>query len=263
MQKRHQNKEAYFEEQNITTRKYVIPFIETSLILKPGSKVLEIGCGEGGNLVPFLDKKCLVTGVDISESKISSASSFLKSHEAYTNLNLIAKDIYDCSEDLGGGFDLIMMRDVIEHIHNQDRLMGFVKRFLKPAGLFLLIFPPWYNPFGGHQQICKNKLLSKLPYFHLFPVPIYRLILRAGGESKQKISELLEIKQTGLSIERFRRIVKKHGYIILSENLYLVNPNYETKFGLKPRKQSKLIAALPFFRNLLTTSVYYLVSKTS
>ncbi|MCK9398785.1 MAG: methyltransferase domain-containing protein [Bacteroidales bacterium] len=261
MQKRHQNKKAYFEEQIHTTREYVIPFIEKFLPLNASCKVLEIGCGEGGNLIPFLDKKCRVTGVDISESKISHAAVFLKTHPGAKNLTLLAKDIYDSSEDLGQDFDLIMMQDVIEHIHDQDRFMGYAKRFLKPEGLFLLIFPPWYNPFGGHQQIGRHRILSKLPYFHLLPGWLYRFVLRTGGESEGTIAELLEIKQTGLSIERFRKIVKKHDYHIIQETLYFINPNYEIKFGLSPRKQSRFIATLPFIRNLFTTSVYYLIRK--
>jgi SAM-dependent methyltransferase len=261
MQKRHQNKEAYFEEQNHTTREYVIPFIESFLPLNATCKVLEIGCGEGGNLIPFLDKGCKVTGVDISESKILHATRFLKTHPRAKDLALLAQDIYDSSEDLDQDFDLIMMRDVIEHIHDQDRFMGYVKRFLKPDGLFLLIFPPWYNPFGGHQQICRNRILSRLPYFHLLPVWLYRIVLKAGSEDERTIAELLEIKQTGISIERFRQIVKRHNYQIIKETFYFINPNYEIKFGLKHRKQTRFIAALPFIRNLFTTSVYYLIRK--
>jgi SAM-dependent methyltransferase len=261
MQKRHKNKKAYFEEQIHTTRKFVIPFIENFLPLNASCKVLEIGCGEGGNLIPFLDNGCHVMGVDISESKISHAATFLKTHPGAKNLTLLAKDIYNSSEDLGQDFDLIMMRDVIEHIHDQDRFMGFAKRFLKPEGLFLLIFPPWYNPFGGHQQICRNRILSHLPYFHLLPRWLYRIVLKAGSENKTTIAELLEIKQTGLSIERFCKIVKNHDYNIIQKTLYFINPNYEIKFGLSPRKQSRFIAALPFIRNLFTTSVYYLIRK--
>jgi len=261
MQKRHQNKKAYFEEQIHTTRNYVIPFIENFLQLDSSCKLLEVGCGEGGNLIPFLDKGCLVTGVDISISKISNADTFLKTHPGARHLALLAQDIYDTSEILHQDFDLIIMRDVIEHIHDQDRFMGYIKRFLKPEGLFLLIFPPWYNPFGGHQQICRNRVLSRLPYFHLLPGWLYRFTLRAGGENKTTIAELLEIKQTGISIERFRKIAKKHDYEVIKETFYFINPNYEIKFGLSPRKQSKFIAALPFIRNLFTTSVYYLIRK--
>ncbi len=45
---------------------------------------------------------------------------------------------------------------------------------------------------------------------------------------------LLEIKDTGISLERFLSIVHKEKYRIVEEVLYFINPNYETKFNLRP-----------------------------
>ncbi len=81
------------------------------------------------------------------------------------------------------------------------------------------------------------------------------------GESQNTIDALLEIKQTGISLERFERIVKTENFTIDKKTLYFINPNYETKFGLKPRVQSKLITAIPFVRNFFVTAGYYLISK--
>ena len=67
MQKRHSDRLLYFNEQIYTTRKYVIPFIEKHHDVTGDMSVLEIGCGEGGNLQPFLDLGCKVTGIDICE----------------------------------------------------------------------------------------------------------------------------------------------------------------------------------------------------
>ena len=41
---------------------------------------------------------------------------------------------------------------------------------------------------------------------------------------------------------------------------YFINPNYEAKFGLKPREQVGFISSIPFVRNFLITTSYYLVS---
>ncbi len=258
MQKRHQNRKLYFEEQDYTTRRYVIPFIEQHQPLYPGMRILEIGCGDGGNLKPFLERGCQVTGVDLSENKIELARRFFADDPDRDQLALICDDIYNL-EPAGHRFDLILMRDVIEHIHNQERFMAFVKRFLSRQGLFLLVFPPWQNPFGGHQQVCQNRLLSHLPYFHLLPTSCYRFVLKTGGESRATIDGLLEIKETGISIEHFESILKKENYRLLRKTLYLVNPNYEIKFGLKPRKQAAWMARLPGVRNFFTTTAYYLI----
>jgi len=260
MQKRHKNKQQYFDEQGLTTKKYVIPFLSDTIKINQSTKVLEIGCAEAGNLKPFLDIGCKCTGIDISCGRIELAKEFYKNHKNRGNLQFICQDIYKV-DSLNRKFDLIIMRDVIEHIPNQEIFMDYVKKFLKPEGKFFLAFPPWYNPFGGHQQICESKLLSKLPYFHILPGFIYKLILKAFGESPERIKGLMEIKATGISIERFEGILKKENYSTDKRMFYFINPNYETKFGLKPREQLKLIASIPWLRNFFTTAVYYTISK--
>jgi SAM-dependent methyltransferase len=261
LQTRHTDKQLYFKEQIYTTEKYVIPFISQAMKVDPSISVLEIGCGEGGNLMPFLDIGCSVIGVDLSESKIRNAQTFFSDHPNVAKARFIIKDIYLADNELNEQFDLIIMRDVIEHIHDQERFMGFVKKFLKPGGKFFLGFPPWYNPFGGHQQVASSRILSKLPYFHLFPRPIYRFILKTAGEPPEKVEGFLEIKETGISIERFERILKKTGYSVDLKKLFLFNPNYEVKFKIKPREQNRIVSAIPFFRNFVTTAVYYLVGQ--
>ena len=260
VQERHSNLEQYFNEQARTTERFVIPYINNIRRVEPSQRVLEIGCSMGGNLVPFLSLGCTCMGVDLSASSIELGEKLFANNPHRGQLTLIIDDIYNRSE-ADGKFDIIIMRDVIEHIHDQDKFMGFVHRFMAPGAVFFLAFPPWYNPFGGHQQICSNKWLSKLPYFHLLPVFLYKSILKMGGESDSKIDALLEIKQTGISLERFERLAKKHGYSISQKTHYLINPNYETKFGLKPRKQFALIQNIPFLRNFITTAGYYALVK--
>ncbi|NOR74276.1 MAG: methyltransferase domain-containing protein, partial [Draconibacterium sp.] len=188
------------------------------------------------------------------------AKEFYKEHKNRNNLELICENIYNVKPS-DKKYDVIVMRDVIEHIPNQEKFMSFVKAFLKEDGKFFLGFPPWQNPFGGHQQVCYNKFISKLPYIHLFPRAIYSAILKAFGESEGTIKGLIEIKDTGISIERFEKILITENYTINKRTFFFVNPNYETKFGLKPRKLTKLISAIPWFRNFFTTAMYYVISK--
>ncbi len=259
MQERHSDRNKYINEQVITTKKYVIPFLQEFMEINSSLSVLEIGCGEGGNLKPFLDLGCSVTGVDFSAGKIEFGKAYFEAHPNKQNLEFLAEDIYD-SKNLDQ-YDLIIMRDVIEHIHDQDRFMNYVKKFLKPEGKFFLAFPPWYNPFGGHQQVCESRLLSKLPYYHILPAPIYKGVLKVFGESEKKIEALLEIKETGITIERFEKILKKNEYSIEKKRDYFINPNYEIKFGLKPMTGIPVVSSIPHFKNFIITSTYYLVSN--
>ena len=258
MQERHIDRKMYFDEQGRTTQKHVIPYIAQFCAITPETRILEIGCGEGGNITPFLDMGCTVCGIDLNAQQIENAKTYFADHPNKDKLTLVAQDIYLIPEANIEAFDIIIMRDVIEHIHNQDKFMGFVKRFMTDKGLLFIGFPPWQMPFGGHQQICHNRRLAKLPWFHLLPVSMYRAVLRAGGENENTIETLLEVKQTGISIERLRRIAAQQKWDILDETLYLINPNYEVKFGLKTKKQYRLIAALPWLRNFVTTCGYYI-----
>ncbi len=259
MQKRHNNKEQYFNEQGLTSMKFVVPFISDLVNFDIETTVLEIGCAEAGNLKPFVDMGCKATGIDISCNRIELAKTFYADHPNSKNLNLVCEDIYRVNPDTK--YDVIIMRDVIEHIPNQEIFLGFVKGFLKTDGKFFLAFPPWQNPFGGHQQICRSKLLSVLPWFHLLPRSFYRFVLKLFGESQETITALFEIKDTGISIERFEKIIKKENYKIDKRVFWFINPNYQTKFGLKPRKLASMISSVPWVRDFFTTAMYYVVSK--
>jgi SAM-dependent methyltransferase len=256
----HADRKRYFEIQVLNAEKYVIPFIEERFPVKAGMRVLEIGCGEGGVLKAFINKGCEGVGVELDAPRVVDANKFLPEDIAAGRLRFVVKDIYevDVQKDFNGLFDIIVLKDVIEHIHDQAKLIGWMKHFLKPGGIVFFGFPPWYMPFGGHQQICHSKL-SKLPYLHLLPRGIYRWILE---RKKEPVEALMEIRDTGISIERFERICKNEGYKTLNRRHYFLNPIYRWKFGWKPRRQSVIIKAIPFVRDFFTTCVYYMITPT-
>lgn len=260
MHERHSNRKLYFQEQTITTQKYVIPYIEDVVPVNQQTRVLEIGCGEGGNLPPFVERQCEVVGVDLDEIRIRHARTFIDEQFPGNKVKLLCQNIYEVTTAEIGTFDVIMLRDVIEHIPDQAKFMRHLKTFLKPKGVVFFGFPPWSMPFGGHQQICKGKLSSKLPYYHLLPKGLYRSMLKLFGEKNDTIEELLDIKATGISINRFHKIVQQNGFRIDKRTFYLINPNYNTKFGLKPREQFGLIRAIPVVRDFLTTCYYCIIS---
>ena len=66
MQERHTNRTVYFKELSITSKNYFIPYIQRWHTVKVGTDVLEIGCGDGGNLLPFSEMGCHVVGVDMA-----------------------------------------------------------------------------------------------------------------------------------------------------------------------------------------------------
>lgn len=250
------DRRRYFDQLAATSRKYYMPWLSSYMRIGEGISVLEIGCGEGGNLLPFAQAGCSVLGVDLAEGKIRAAEQFFA--EEGTPGRFLASDIFEVKE-MEGRFELIICHDVIEHIMDKEEFMRRVRRYLAPDGLAFFAFPAWQMPFGGHQQNCRSRVLSHLPYFHLLPKNIYRWVLKRGGESPEAIKELLEIKQTATPIERFERIIRDGGFQKVDRRLWLINPHYEAKFGLRPRRLFRLPAGIPWLRNFYTTSCFYLL----
>lgn len=259
--KHHSDHRLRFDQQVENSRQYVLPFIEKTKPVGAGTTVLEVGCGEGGVLVPFMEKGATCVGVDLDPPRIELAEEFLAEEIAAGKAVFLLKNIYDADfvEKYRGAFDLIILKDVIEHVPNQEEFVPHLKTFLRPGGQIFFGFPPWMMPFGGHQQTAKTKWASKLPWYHLLPRPLYHAALKAMGESDNTIRELMEIKDTQITIERFESIVKKSGMRVKNQQHYLFNPIYRYKFGVQPRKQLPLISALPYVRDFLTTCVYYTV----
>ena len=223
MQQRHENRKTYFQELATTSELHFLPYIHRFTSVTPQSRILEIGCGEGGNLVPFARIGCRVTGIDLSENRIRQARQFFQ-EEKY-------------------------------------RLLEHIKRFLTPGGLLFISFPPWQMPFGGHQQICRNKYVSRLPFIHLLPAGIYSSLLHHFGESQARIDELLDIRKCRTSIELFEKLLCTSHYQIFHKQFWFINPHYEQKFHLKPRKLLRLIGSIPHLRNFFCTSCFYLIQS--
>lgn len=257
----HKDLARYFEMNVSNSKEFIVPFIDAAKPLQKGMRVLDIGCGEGGVIKPLLDMGLTGVGVELNPDRIKDAEKYLAEHVKASNISFVSKDIYTpgIENEWGGGkFDLIILKDVIEHIFGQEKLIAHLQTLLKDDGAIFFGFPPWQMPYGGHQQLLQNKYLSKIPYYHMLPMPIYKRILKAANED---VLNMTDIKQTGISIEKFENIVSKTGYKILNRKHYLLNPIYRYKFGWQPKEQFALLANIPWIRNFFTTCVYYLIGK--
>lgn len=48
MQDRHTNRKRYFDELAVSSRKYFLPYLEEFFPITSSTRILEIGCGDGG-----------------------------------------------------------------------------------------------------------------------------------------------------------------------------------------------------------------------
>ena len=108
MQDRHTNRSRYFSELAETSRRYFMPYVSRWHELRAGQKVLEIGCGEGGNLLPFARAGLEVTGIDIARVRISQAREFFA--KAQAEGRFVCQDIFRLQP--GEKFSSIICHDV-------------------------------------------------------------------------------------------------------------------------------------------------------
>ncbi|KAL3839016.1 hypothetical protein ACJIZ3_023607 [Penstemon smallii] len=114
-----------------TTREFV-----AKLNLKPGQKVLDVGCGIGGGDFYMAEKYDVhVVGIDLSINMISFAL------ERAIGLKCAVEfEVADCTkkEYPNGSFNVIYSRDTILHIQDKPSLFRSFYKWLKPGGKVLI-----------------------------------------------------------------------------------------------------------------------------
>ena len=119
MQKRQLDRKLYFGELADTSREFYLDYLSEYLLEKSKVRVLEIGCGEAGNLLPFAEIGCEVVGIDIDRGKIEQAE--ISFSEAGQNGIFLCDNFVTMQDSDLGRFAIILVHDVIEHIHQQDK----------------------------------------------------------------------------------------------------------------------------------------------
>lgn len=260
MQKRHTDRKRYFFELATTSDSYYVDYVRKYKNIGPDTRILEVGCGEGGNLLPFARLGAKVVGIDLSAARVEQAQLFFldaNQKGEFHNMDFLQMTP-PRNEEL---FDIVLVHDVIEHIEPQfkEAFISRIKMFTKDDGIIFFRFPAWQMPFGGHQQICRSPLLAKIPFIHLLPKRAYRWLLSAFGESVPCIEELLSIKRSRVTIEKFESLCRKLEYQVLDRTLWFINPHYKVKFNI-PAVKLKLCKHIPYLRNLFSTSCFYIIT---
>lgn len=259
MQARHSNYECYFKESEQSCQRYYYPYLQQFISFSQNKplKILDVGCGVGGNLAPFAHMGHVVKGIDIDSNSIGWAIKlFDKEGLSGTFIHGDIHEYHDTEH-----YDLIMLHDAIEHIPDKAKLMACLQGLLAEQGILYVAFPAWCMPFGGHQQVARTWFVSRCPFIHLLPQRLFVWLLCKLGEPESVIKDLLAIKATRMSIQAFQRLCHDTGYDIVDRRLYFINPHYKEKFGLTPRVLWKGIAAIPYVRDFFSTSCHYLVTK--
>ncbi|OIW10134.1 hypothetical protein TanjilG_21971 [Lupinus angustifolius] len=153
-----------------TTKKFV-----AKLGLKPGQKVLDVGCGVGGGdfyMAENFDVE--VVGVDLSINMVSLAIERAIGHK-YT----VEFECADCTKKTypENTFDVIYSRDVMLHIKDKPTLFRSFYKWLKPGGKLLITD---YCKSAGNQSVEFAEYIKEGGY-HLHDIQEYGQMLENAG----------------------------------------------------------------------------------
>lgn len=190
--------------------------------LKPGSRVLDAGCGRYLRFSKELSDKATVFGIDLDsvlETDNSSAP-------------------YAVRGDVGrlpfpsGSFDMVISRSVVEHLEDPARVFNEFSRVLRPGGRVVIITPNKYDyvsviaaimPYRVHRALVSR--IFEIPEDDIFPT-LYRA---------NTLSAIRKAFTTaGLVPKELDTINHYPAYLMFSPTLFRLGVLYERITSLKP-----------------------------
>jgi SAM-dependent methyltransferase len=172
-------------------RRRIVGEILASLALPGHSRILDAGCGTGGNL-QFLSQFGEVTGVELDDG----AAALARERGTWP---VLKGSLPDGMPFTGQQFDLIVLLDVLEHIDDDGASLRALQGLLAPGGVLVLTVPAFQFLWSPHDEEHHHKRryraaglsgvirsaglrLSYLSYFNawLFPmIAAVRLVRKA------------------------------------------------------------------------------------
>lgn len=251
----------YRRYQATLAREYLMPELARWGVGLAGKRVLEVGCGNGGCGAEFARAGCGVVMMDIDERLVALAIE----HNAREGVAAEAFTGNALDETAPfwrrGPFDIVLFRDVMEHLESPATALGIARRFLAPGGVVLVVFPPYYSPYGGHQQILPRKKFlfvpyNKLPYLQWIPKPLFLRLVRGDAPPNREVARLKGIR---LTIRKFEREMSRAGFVARGKTLYLSRPSFALRYGLHV-VEAGILGRVPFAAEALVTAAHYLLT---
>ncbi len=219
----------YHAYERILGERFLLPLLERRGVALAGRSVLDAGCGYGGVLAALAERHPLgaALGVDLDMDMIRAGSG-----RCPRGVSLEAGDFLSLD---AGRFDIILLRDVLEHIVDVEAALAKAAALLNPGGTVFASFAPFYSPFGGHQHNGSG-LPSRVPWLHLLPEAAFRSLLRLPGNSYKTggnlAADMDTVLRTRLTLARFLRAARKAGFEVRYRAQYLSRPEYAVKLGI-------------------------------
>jgi len=146
--------------------------------------VYEVGCGAGGNLVPFAGNGKVVAGCDLGGDMLDLGRA--------QGLDLIRGSATDLLRHRGEPADLVLLIHVVEHFRDLRAELTQVKQLVRPGGLILIEVPG----IGCIETSYQGNLLSylQLPHnFHFTHATLSYVLSHCGLEPAAMTGDIVAI----------------------------------------------------------------------
>jgi 2-polyprenyl-3-methyl-5-hydroxy-6-metoxy-1,4-benzoquinol methylase len=162
------------------------PIHDTIIGLIPGgSRVLDVACGPGLLCRKIKERlpSAHVTGVDFSEYVIARN----QQRDAGLGITYRCLDARTGLAELEGGFDVVTMCEILEHLDNPEAVVAAANKLLAPGGRFILTCPhdneipdPEHVRVWGHDEVFHllSPYSSTVSFMH-FPPPYFHVWMLA------------------------------------------------------------------------------------
>lgn len=139
---------------------YVVRFFFKERFDQTRGKVLELGCGNGNNLMLFYQYGWDVVGIDLDEGALGDAEkNFQQVGGAEGRYSFLRHDLNSGLPEIKGRFDVVLMPSVLYYIPRSAMVscLQGAKECLKPDGSFFLIMRTFGDyRFGRGRQFERN-----------------------------------------------------------------------------------------------------------